>query len=153
MSRIVGYAAVPVDRASAVAAAVVEMPEVGGTDVGTPAGRRRAGRRAARSSRAATRVNAIERRPTDRPTDHGRADNYGDRWLQCRRRFTATRHTSTSSSSSFHAVSAARRQWHAHPDGGATGSPLPQTCDNFHSVRGRFRKTFRGPQNEVMCSD
>ena len=64
MSRIVGYAAVPVDCASAAAAAVVEMPEVGGTDVGTPAGRRRAGRRAARSSRAARRVNAIERRPT-----------------------------------------------------------------------------------------
>ena len=74
MSRIVGYAAVPVDRASAAAAAVVEMPEVGGTDVGTPAGRRRAGRRAARSSRAATRVNAIERRPTDRPGIRGARD-------------------------------------------------------------------------------
>jgi len=150
MSRIVGYAAVPVDRASAAAAAVVEMPEVGGTDVGTPAGRRRAGRRAARSSRAATRVNAIERRPTDRPTDrvyaaratdasaprptdHGRADNYGDRWLQCRRRFTATRHTSTSSSSSssFHAVSAARRQWHAHPDGGPRDRPFPRPVTIF----------------------
>ena len=127
MSRIVGYAAVPVDRASAAAAAVVEMPEVGGTDVGTPAGRRRAGRRAARSSRAATRVNAIERRPTD----HGHADNYGDRWLQCRRRFTATRHTSTSSSSSFHAVSAARRQWHAHTDGGPRDRPFPRPVTIF----------------------